>query len=208
MDTEPDVPEKPGVDPVAALCQMRAEARQRQDPHVDVCMLATVTSQGRPEVRAVSLRDIDAHGFGLVLNTNSPKWQQLVASGQCTIHMLWSTVRRQYRVYGRLEPMEQARLESYWQRKSYDARLLEHYYEAWHAQSQPIPSRAYLLEGMAALRTRYPSKEQVPMPASLQGVYLWPLEIDVWHGSPEDRLHDRHLFTRTAEGWSSCVLVP
>ncbi len=199
------------MDPVEEIIAARQEARQHHDPHVDVCFLATVTTQGRPEVRAVSLRDIDAQGFGLLLNTTSPKWQQLTAvNGQCSLHMLWSTVRRQYRVYGRLGPMGPERLEQYWQPKSHGSRLLEYYYEALHAQSQPIPSREYLLQGMAELTQRYPTREAVPFPKTLQGVYLYPNEIDVWHGSPqpEDRLHDRCLFTRTDTGWSFCTLVP
>jgi pyridoxamine 5'-phosphate oxidase len=196
------------MDPVAEIIAARAEARQQQDPHVDVCFLATVTAAGRPEVRAISLRDIDARGFGLLLNTTSPKWQQLSTSGQCCLHMLWSTVRRQYRVYGRLEPMEPERLRVYWQRKGLGSRLLEHYYDVFHAQSQPISSRAYLLQGIDELKRRYPDKDLVPIPSTLQGVYLSPMEIDVWHGSPEDRLHDRRLFTRTESGWSFCTLVP
>lgn len=195
------------MDPVADIINARQAARQCQDPHVDVCFLGTVSAQGRPEVRAVSLRDIDARGFGLLLNTTSPKWQQLSA-GQCCLHMLWSTVQRQYRVYGHVEPMEAERLQHYWQRKGHGSRLLEHYYEAFHAQSQPIPSRSYLLQGMDDLRRCYPTRETVPLPKTLQGVYLSPTEIDVWHGSPEDRLHDRRRFTRTATGWSWCLLVP
>jgi pyridoxamine 5'-phosphate oxidase len=197
------------MDPVAEIMAAREQARQRQDPHVDVCFLATVTAQGRPEVRAVSLRDIDARGFGLLLNVTSPKWQQLSAHGQCSLHILWSTVRRQYRVYGRIAPMEAERLQQYWDRKGHGSRLLEHYYETFHAQSQPIPSRAYLLQGIAELTQRYPHKDAMPSPPdSLRGVYLYPTEIDVWHGSPEDRLHDRRLFTRTEAGWTSCTLVP
>jgi pyridoxamine 5'-phosphate oxidase len=196
------------MDPIAEIIAAREAARQHNDPHVDVCFLATVTAQGRPEVRALSLRDIDARGFGLLLNVTSLKWQQLSASGQYCLHMLWSTVRRQYRVYGRIEPMEPERLQQYWNRKGLGSRLLEHYYETFHTQSQPIPSRAYLLQGIDALRQRYADKDSVPIPDTLRGVYLFPTEIDVWHGSPEDRLHDRRLFTRTATGWSSCTLVP
>jgi pyridoxamine 5'-phosphate oxidase len=188
--------------------QARQEARQRQDPHVDVCFLATVNAQGRPEARAVSLRDIDAEGFGLLLNTASPKWQQLKAAGQCSLLILWSTVRRQYRVYGTIVPMPSERLQVYWQRKGYGSRLLEHYYEACQPQSQPIPSRTYLLQGITELSKRYPDCEAIPCPDTLRGVYLAPDEIDVWHGSPEDRLHDRQRFTRTDTGWSSCTLVP
>lgn len=197
------------MDPVAEIIEARQAARQHHDPYVDVCFLATVTATGRPEVRAISLREIEAQGFGLLVNTTSPKWQQLTAAkGQCCLHLLWSTVQRQYRIYGRLQPMEPERLQQYWQRKSHGSRLLELYYEAFHAQSQPIPSRTYLLQGITTLARRYPNRDTVPLPASLQGVYLYPTEIDVWHGSPEDRLHDRRLFTRTDTGWSWCTLVP
>jgi pyridoxamine 5'-phosphate oxidase len=195
-------------DPVAEIITAREEARQQHDPHVDVCFLATVSSTGRPEVRAISLRDIDAKGFGLLLNVTSPKWQQLCMHSQCSLHLLWSTVRRQYRIYGRIEAMEQDRLQQYWNRKGHGSRLLEHYYETFHAQSQPIASRNELLQGIEELKQRYPHRDTVPLAETLRGVYLYPTEIDVWHGSPEDRLHHRRLFTRTDSGWSSCILVP
>ena len=101
-------------------------------------------------------------GFGLLLNTTSPKWQQLSASGQCCLHMLWSTVRRQYRVYGRLEPMEPERLRAIGRAKAIGSRLLEHYYDTFHAQSQPIPSRAYLLQGIDELRSATLTKTPSP----------------------------------------------
>ncbi len=196
------------ADPVADILAARAQARQRHDPYVDVCFFATVTAEGRPEVRAIALRDIDAKGFSLLLNVNSPKWQQATAPGQCSLHLFWATVQRQYRVYGRLETMEPERLQQYWERKGHAARVLEHYYETCRSQSQPIPSRETLLQGIGALKQRYPKAETVPLPASLRGVYVYPTKVDVWHGSPDDRLHDRRLFTRTSTGWSCRVLVP
>jgi pyridoxamine 5'-phosphate oxidase len=197
------------MDPLAEIVAARAAARQQRDAQVDVCLLATVTARGRPEARAVSLRDIDERGFSLLLNSTSPKWQQLTASGQCSLHILWSTIRRQYRVYGNIVPMEAERLQKYWERKNHGSRLLEYYYETFHVQSHPIPSRAYLLQGIAELTQRYPSREALPLPpATLQGVYLFPTEIDVWHGSPDDRLHDRRLFTRSESGWTYQTLVP
>jgi len=33
-------------------------------------------------------------------------------------------------------------------------------------------------------------------------------EIDVWHGSPADRLHDRRLFKRPGVSWTFETLVP
>jgi pyridoxine/pyridoxamine 5'-phosphate oxidase len=65
-----------------------------------------------------------------------------------------------------------------------------------------------LLEGIDRLKQRYPDVDGVPLAASLRGLYLYPTRIDVWHGSPVDRLHDRRLFTRTDMGWSCEILVP
>jgi pyridoxamine 5'-phosphate oxidase len=196
------------ADPMADMIAARARARHLDDPYVDVCFLATVTPEGQPAVRAIALRDIEAQGIALLLNANSPKWQQLQANGQYALQLLWATVQRQYRVQGRVEQMETERVQQYWDRKGYESRLLEAYYEAVEPQSQALLSREALLDGMQALRSRYPDRDCVPLPASLRGVYLYPMTIDVWHGSPVDRLHDRRLFTRTETGWRSCVLVP
>lgn len=195
-------------DPILAIQEAREQARELGDPYVDVCFLATASAAGQPEVRAISLRDIDiAKGFALLISELSPKWQQLT-TGLGSLHMLWTTVRRQYRVYGGFEPMEPERLQHYWDRKVHASRLLEHYYETFHPQSHPIASYDTLLEGIDALRQRYPHAETVPLAAALRGVYLYPTAIDVWHGSPADRLHDRHLYTRSETGWSSQSLVP
>jgi pyridoxamine 5'-phosphate oxidase len=198
----------PIPDPIAEIVTAREEARRRKDAHVDVCFLVTVGARGRPEARPVSLRDIDANGFAMLLNSRSPKWRQIEESGQCSLTILWSSVERQYRVYGTLRPMPADRLRFWWERKVLGSRLLEHYYEAYKPQSEPVASREAFLEGIAELGRRYPDAASVPPPEGLRGVCLWPTEIDAWHGSPADRLHDRRLFKRSADGWTFETLVP
>ena len=195
------------VDPVELVVAAREEARRRSDPHVDVCFLVTAGTGGRPEARPVSLRDVDGDGFGLLLNEKSPKWRQIEAGG-CSLTIHWSSVGRQYRVYGLLRPMRADRLRFWWDRKTLGSRLLEHYYDACKAQSEPVASREAFLDGIADLGRRYPDAASVPPPAGLRGVCLWPTSIDVWHSSPSDRLHDRRLFTRNADGWTFETLVP
>jgi pyridoxamine 5'-phosphate oxidase len=195
-------------DPIAEIVAAREEARLRKDAHVDVCFLATVGARGRPEARPVSLRDIDGGGFAMLLNARSPKWRQIEEGGQCSLTILWSSVERQYRVYGELRPMPPDRLHVWWERKVLGSRLFEHYYEAYAPQSEPVASRAVFLEGIAELGRRFPDAASVPRPSGVRGVCLWPTEIDVWHGSPADRLHDRRRFTRRGDGWTFETLVP
>ena len=196
------------ADPIADMIAARAQARQWRDPYVDVSFLATLTPEGTPAVRAIALRDIEAAGLALLISANSPKWRQLQANGQCALQVFWATVQRQYRIEGRVDDMPPERLQRYWDRKGYRSRLLEVYYEEVAPQSQELASREQLLQGMEDLIERYPERRDLALPEALRGVYLYPLRIDVWHGSPADRLHDRRLFTREAHGWSSCVLAP
>ena len=196
------------ADPVADILAARARARQLRDPYVDVCFFATVSRDGYPEVRAIALRDIGREGFGLLINEKSPKWEQVTEHRQCSLHLFWATVQRQYRLRGLLEPMAAEPLRQYWNRKGHASRLLEYYYETVEPQSRPIASRKVLVDGFDALKQCYPTAQQIPPADSLRGVHFVPTHIDAWHGSPDDRLHDRRLFTRIETGWSYEVLVP
>lgn len=195
-------------DPLEEITTERKRARQLGDLNVDVCYLATVTVTGQPEVRAVSLREISAFGCELLLNSTSPKWRQLVANGRVSLLIHWPTVQRQYRLRGRIEPLGAERVAYYWARKSHGSQLLEQYYDAYHPQSEPIPSRASLLQEMEELRRRFPEQRGAPIPPSLVGVCFVAQEIETWHGSPADLLHDRQLYRRSEAGWAVQILVP
>ncbi|MCH8089024.1 MAG: pyridoxamine 5'-phosphate oxidase family protein [Chloroflexi bacterium] len=195
------------MDPVKEIVAERERARGLSDPNANVCFLATVTPEGGATVRALSLRDIDRRGFGLLINELSPKWRQLHTGAGFELLLFWPTVHRQYRVRGPLAPMDDADLERYWSYKSHGSRLLELYYPTFEPQSTPVPSRQHLLDGIESMRRKFPSPEDVLLPKSLKGVYLVPDRIEVWHGEAE-RLHDRRLYTRKDRGWEVQILVP
>jgi len=194
-------------DPIQEIVREREQARERGDSLVDVCYLVTVASAERAEARALTLRDITEHGIGVLINRTSPKWRQLSQTETATILIHWPSVRRQYRIWGTIAPMEPERVDVYWRRKNHGSKLLELYYTEFQPQSGPVASREEFLAGIEALRRRYPDRDAVPAPASLAGVYLVPREIEAWHGS-EERLHDRRRYRRSGAGWESTTLVP
>ncbi|MGH7309486.1 MAG: pyridoxine 5'-phosphate oxidase C-terminal domain-containing protein [Candidatus Rokuibacteriota bacterium] len=191
---------------MAEIARERERARAATDPLTDVCVLATAERQGAPGVRALVLRDVGPDGLGLLISATSPKWEPL-RSGRYECLLLWTTIRRQYRVRGGLAPMPEALVERYWRGKVHESRLLDLYYERVQAQSSPVASREAFLAGIEALRREHPTPDAVPRPALLRGVYLMPVQIEAWHGSP-DRLHARQRYTRTPTGWREEVLVP
>jgi len=159
-----------------------------------------------PGVRPIVLRDVGPQGIGLLISRTSPKWEPL-SSGRYELLLLWLTIRRQYRVRGKIAPMPEALVETYWNQKVHESRLLDVYYATYGAQSTAVPSRERFLEGIEALRQRYPTSEAVPRPELLRGVYLVPDRIEAWRGSP-DRLHDRRRFIREGGGWREETLIP
>jgi pyridoxamine 5'-phosphate oxidase len=205
-DPVPAAPLAAGADPVAEIVESRARARAAGDPLVDACILATAAGRGVPGVRPLILRDVGPQGLGLLVSATSPKWAPL-QSGRYECLLLWTTIRRQYRVRGSLGPMPDAQLERYWQDKGHDSRLLDLYYAEAQPQSTPVASRQAFRDGIEALRRRYPTADAVPRPPLLRGVYLLPSRIEAWHGSP-DRLHHRCVYTRASATWRTQVLVP
>lgn len=194
------------VDPVAEIFEAREQARAARDPLADVCVLATSDGGGPPGVRALVLRDVGPDGLGLLISATSPKWEPL-RSGRYEVLLLWTSIRRQYRVRGGLAPMPEPLVERYWNQKAHESRLLDMYYDAVQPQSSVVASREVFRAGIEALRARHPTADAVSRPALLRGVYLVPFHVEAWHGSP-DRLHDRCVYVKTATGWHANVLVP
>ena len=86
------------------------------------------------------LRDIGPPGVGLLISATSPKWEPLRA-GLYECLLLWTTIRRQYRIRGGLAPMPDPLVEQYWQQKVHESRLLDLYYDEVQPQSSPVARR-------------------------------------------------------------------
>lgn len=195
------------ADPIHEIIAERERARERGDPLAEVCYLVTIAAPDRAEARALTLRDITERGVGVLISRTSPKWEQVTRTETAAVLIHWPTVRRQYRIWGPITPMEPERIEGYWRRKGLGSMLLEHYYTECQPQSSEVPSRDAFLAGIEGLRRRFPDREAVPRPASLTGIYIVAREIEAWHGS-EERLHDRRRYRRAPEGWEAATLVP
>jgi pyridoxamine 5'-phosphate oxidase len=74
-------------------------------------------------------------------------------------------------------------------------------------QSQVIPDRQFLETRLAELKARHP-EGKVPKPANWGGYRLLPQTFEFWQGRT-NRLHDRFLYTRKADGgWTIQRLAP
>jgi pyridoxamine 5'-phosphate oxidase len=157
--------------------------------------LATATRDGRPSVRMVLLKSFDERGFVFFSGYESRKGRELAENPRGALLFHWPG--RQVRIEGPVERVSDAESDAYWETRPAPSRRSA----AASRQSEPIDSREELEARVAAV------PEEPPRPSAWGGYRLVPEAIEFWEHR-DDRLHDRHRWTRTAEGWRVQRLQP
>lgn len=165
--------------------------------------LATVDSDGLPDVRMVLLKGFDEAGFVFYTNFESTKGQQILGNMKAAMCFHWKSLRRQVRLRGPVEIVSVAEADAYFASRPRGSRI-----GAWASkQSRPLESRFALEKAVAEYTARYAVGE-IPRPPYWSGFRIVPKTIEFWHDRPF-RLHDRLLFTRDGrDKWSKERLYP
>ncbi|MGB1581931.1 MAG: pyridoxamine 5'-phosphate oxidase [Nevskiales bacterium] len=164
--------------------------------------LATANAQGRPSARVVLLKGYSAKGFDFYTNYKSHKGHDLEENPFAALALWWDKLERQIRIEGRVERMTAADSDAYFASRPRGGQLGA----AASHQSQPIADRAALEAQMQATEERF-AGTQVARPGEWGGYRLIPENIEFWQGR-RSRLHDRLLYSRSANGWRIQRLQP
>jgi pyridoxamine 5'-phosphate oxidase len=188
-------------DPLAQLQDWYAEARAAGVHEPEAAALATASADGRPSVRMILLRGVDARGVAFYTNRESRKGRELAENPRAAIAIHWPEQERQVRLEGPVEPLSDAESDAYFESRPHGSRL-----GAWAShQGAEIPDDEDLDARVEALAERYPGA--VPRPPYWGGYLLRPEAVEFWQGRPS-RLHDRIHFLRDGDGWRSARLSP
>jgi pyridoxamine 5'-phosphate oxidase len=191
-------PQKEPVDQYLRAVQRAAASGVDTAP----AALGTADRSCRPSVRIVLLRGVDARGFVFYTNYGSRKASELTANPQASLCQHWPTLEEQIRVEGSVELAEPAESDKYFAGRPRESQI-----GAWASdQSEALESRAVLEAKFAEIDARYAGRP-VPRPPFWGGFRLVPDRVEFWYGRP-GRLHDRLLYVRTADGWSTSYLFP
>lgn len=217
------LPETLPESPMPTLAAWLDEATNaRLTPNPNAITLATADERGRPSARIVLCKAIVQDPGYLVFYTNSDsrKGRELTANPWVSAVFHWDASGRQARVEGRVVRSPDAESDAYFASRHWTSRL-----GAWaSAQSQPIESRAALLEKVAEqvieldldLGDLIEGRDvTIPRPEYWHGYRLWIERAELWMGGT-GRIHDRAAWTRTlGEGdtpivgaWSGTRLQP
>ncbi len=183
---------------------LQERARGAGDPEPTAMTLATADPAGRVSARTVLLKELDGRGFVFYTNFGSNKGQQILAHPQCALLFLWKTLDRQgqVKIEGIAEPVTHCEADAYFAQRPRMSQI-----GAWASrQSEPLADQATLWARVATVAAKYVARP-VPRPPFWSGFRLVPHRIEFW-AARTGRLHERRLFTRTGEDWTSSWLFP
>lgn len=187
---------------LAAAWLKEAERSEPVDPNA--MAVATVDSEGLPNVRMILLKGADERGFVFYTNCGSAKGLELAANPKAALLFYWKSLHRQVRMRGPVAQVSDEEADAYFATRTRESRI-----GAWASdQSRELQSRE-ALEKRVAAREREFAGSDVPRPSYWHGYRLVPLEIEFWVGG-RHRLHDRIAFRRPSPGapWTKTRLYP
>ncbi len=202
-----------GADPFSLFDEWFALAHESEPNDPNAVAIATATPDGAPSVRMVLLKehgpddasaDIGGGGFTFYTNSQSRKGEEIGANAQASMLFHWKSLRRQIRIEGHLHEVTPERADAYFHSRPFKSQVGS----AASDQSRPLPSRDIYVDRVEELRARFEAAGEVPRPSHWTGFTLVPTRIEFWKDRP-NRLHDRRVFTRDADGnWSDTLLYP
>jgi pyridoxamine 5'-phosphate oxidase len=189
-------------DPYQIFERWLAEAQASEVNEPNAMALATADAEGRPSVRIVLLKGHGPAGFVFYTNEQSAKGHQLAANPRAALLFHWKPLRRQVRIEGEVQRVSADEADAYFATRSRDSQV-----GAWASdQSRPLDHRETFERRFEEVQRRF-DREDVPRPPHWGGYRVMPQRMEFWTDRPH-RLHERRLFTRTADGWSEGLLYP
>jgi pyridoxamine 5'-phosphate oxidase len=188
------------------LAQLRSWFDQAAaDPAVvepNAMQLATADAAGRPSVRTVLAKRLDARGVVFYTNYASAKAADLAVNPRASSVFAWLAHQRQVRLSGTVAKVSREETEAYFATRPRDSQL-----GAWASpQSEVVESRAALDLLAAQVADRF-GDGPIPAPPNWGGYLLTPEEVEFWQGR-EGRLHDRIRYRRGGDSWVIERLAP
>lgn len=187
-----------GPDPttgwVALLRNWLADAERAGVVEPNAMVVGTVDDRGAPVTRSVLCKSIDEAGITFFTNYDSAKGAHLVATPYASATFPWYLLGRQVHIRGPVTKVSAEQTADYWAMRPRGSQL-----GAWASQqSQPITSRAALLDQMAEVIERFADEVTIPVPPHWGGYLIAPEVVEFWQGR-EDRLHNRIRVTLGAD---------
>jgi pyridoxamine 5'-phosphate oxidase len=200
MESTPLIPLSP--DPYLLFGQWFNEATEAESTLPEAISLATATKAGRPSVRMVLLKEFGPDGLVFYTNGGSQKGREIAENPFGAICLFWKSLNRQIRAEGPLLQVSAEKADEYFAGRPRISQL-----GAWASdQSRHLPERAELVQRLHDAEKKFEG-QIVPRPAYWIGFRMLPEKLEFWQDVP-NRLHDRLIYRRAGNGWTTERFYP
>lgn len=190
-------------DPYVMFGRWLADAVAAELHEPNAMVLSTADSTGAPSSRMVLLKGCTDEGFVFYTNLESRKGQELAANPACALLFPWHGLERQVRVEGTAVLVPRDEVTAYFASRPRGSQV-----GAWASpQSRPVQGRDELDRRYADTLSRFDEFDDVPVPDHWGGYVVRPEVVEFWQGRP-GRMHDRLVYRRAGDGWSTQRLAP
>ncbi len=164
--------------------------------------LATSTLDNKPSARMVLLKKFDENGFCFYTNLTSRKGQELKRNPNVALCFYWGIFGRQVRIEGEIEPVTTEEADDYFASRRRESKI-----GAWASKQSQKMENWQEFENRIKEMTEQFENQEVSRPVFWSGFRVKPIAIEFWEEG-DFRIHQRHLYEKTLEGWIINEIYP
>ena len=191
------------MQPITVFKSWYQEEIDKTDKHsASACCLSTIGTDGYPNARFVSLKEIVNNSFVITGPIDSRKGIELKATPKAAITFWWNTIQKQVRIQGKAIPIDDTLADRYFNDRSSMAKLVSNISE----QGSPSNDIDQLKRDFENHLNEH-NAEHIKRPENWSGFYIDPIRIEFMEFH-ESRFHLRTLYQMVEGSWSMTDLQP
>jgi pyridoxamine 5'-phosphate oxidase len=188
-------------EPLPLLREWIEDARSRGLAQAGAAAFVTVGAGGRPSARTVNVKRLEDDALLVTTSLWTRKAREARENPSMALLFHWPSLGRQAHVMGTAELAGRALAEELFAERD----LLHQLQTLISRQGEPLEDLAPLRDRLSHLAR---VQETAPAcPPDWGALRVRPESVELW-SEAEDRIHERRLFSREAEGWTLTLLSP
>ena len=164
--------------------------------------LATCTLENKPSARMVLLKKFDERGFCFYTNLTSRKGRELRSNSNVALCFYWGKLGRQVRIEGEIEPVSAIEADEYFASRRRESKI-----GAWASKQSKKMENWQEFENRIKDISQQFENQEVERPVFWSGFRVKPTAIEFWEDG-DFRIHHRHLYEKTSDGWIINEIYP
>lgn len=178
------------------------EKDQTESGLPSACCLSTTGTDGYPNARFVSLKEIRSGGFIITGPLNSRKGRELEETPRAALTFWWPHTERQVRIQGDAAQITPEEADRYFSERSRDAKIVSRV----SRQGKPVRDPEILTAEFNRFKKETGGSE-ISRPGNWGGFNITPVRME-FLTFRENRLHERILYEQNGSEWTTRYLQP